>query len=92
MEIDVKYVANLARLNLTPKETELFSAQLRDILAYVEKLKEVDIKNVLPTSHVLPIKNVFRDDSVNASLPVSEVLRNAPQKKKDFFKVPKVIE
>jgi aspartyl-tRNA(Asn)/glutamyl-tRNA(Gln) amidotransferase subunit C len=91
MEIDIKYVANLARIRLTDKEIERFSKQLKDVLKYIDKLKELDITNIQPTSHVLPLKNIFREDVVKSSLNSEEVLKNAPQRKGNFFKVPKVL-
>ena len=92
MEIDIKYVANLARMRLTDKEIERFSKQLKDVLKYIDKLKELDIANIQPTSHVLGLKNIFREDVVKSSLNSEEVLKNAPERKGNFFKVPKVIE
>jgi aspartyl-tRNA(Asn)/glutamyl-tRNA(Gln) amidotransferase subunit C len=90
--IDLKYIAHLARLNLSPKEVEDFSGQLEEILKYINKLKEVDISGVEPTSHVFPQKNISRKDELKPSLPVGEALKGAPAKDGDFFKVPKVIE
>lgn len=89
---DLKYVAHLARLHLSEKEIAHFTGQLEAILKYINKLKQVDISGVEPTSHVFPQKNIFREDSLKPSLPVKEVLKNAPSKQADFFKVPKVIE
>jgi len=89
---DVEYVAKLAKLKLSEKEREKFTKQLDQILKYVDKLNELDTKKVKPTSHVLPLKNVFREDKVGKSLKVEKVLENAPEKAKGFFKVPKVIE
>lgn len=89
---DVEYVAKLARLKLSEKEKEKFAKQLDQILKYVDKLNELDTKKVKPTSHVLSLKNVFREDKVGKSLKVEKVLENAPEKAKGFFKVPKVIE
>ncbi|MBU4310309.1 Asp-tRNA(Asn)/Glu-tRNA(Gln) amidotransferase subunit GatC [bacterium] len=89
---DVEYVAKLARLKLSEKEKEKFTRQLDQILKYVDKLNELDTEKVKPTSHVLPLKNVFREDRVGESLKVEKVLENAPEKAKGFFKVPKVIE
>ena len=91
-KIDVRYLANLARLDLTDEEVKNFSGQLGTILSYIEKLKLVDTKDTPPTTHPLPIKNVFREDIVRPSLPASKALRNAPDKQGDSFKVPKVIE
>lgn len=88
----VKYIANLARIKLKPKEEEKISKQLVEIINFIDKLKEVDISNCEPTSHILPISNVFREDKSSESLPVEEVLKNAPQRKSNFFVVPKVIE
>ncbi|HDZ77139.1 MAG TPA: Asp-tRNA(Asn)/Glu-tRNA(Gln) amidotransferase subunit GatC [Candidatus Omnitrophica bacterium] len=89
---DVKYTANLARLELKDKELDILSKHLQDILDFIDKLKSVDIKEVAPTSHVLPIKNVYREDEVSRSLKTSDALKNAPSKDERFFKVPKVIE
>ena len=88
----LKYVANLARVALTEKELEGFTGQLDRILEYVNKLKTLDVSGLEPTSHVLEMKNVYREDKVKKSLSVSEVLKNAPAKKNDLFKVGKIIE
>jgi len=90
--MDIAYVANLARLALTEKEKKQLGKQLNDILDYINKLNKVDTKNVEPTSHALPLQNVEREDIVKPSLLVDEVLKNAPSKEGNFFKVPKVIE
>ena len=89
---EVRYIAHLARLNLTEEEEEKFTRQLGEILAYVEKLRKLDTRNVPPTSHVLPVKNVFREDEKKSSLSTEEALSNAPQRKYGQFRVPKVIE
>jgi len=88
----VKYVAHLARIELKPKELEKLSQQLKDILGFIDKLKKLDIQNINPTSHILPINNIFREDAPRESLPGDKVLDNAPQKQGNFFGVPKVIE
>jgi len=88
----VKYMAHLARIELKPKELEKLSQQLKDILGFIDKLKKLDIKNINPTSHILPINNIFREDAPRKSLPGDKVLDNAPQKQGNFFGVPKVIE
>src|SRR6266853_4593 len=62
-DLDVAYIARLARLNLTDAETELFQKQLGDVLKYAEKLTEVDVSHVEPAAHALPIFNVFREDT-----------------------------
>lgn len=81
----------MARLSLTQEELELMTGNLDSILSYIEKLKEVDTDNVCATSHVFPIKNAFREDIVGQSLARQEVLRNAPEKNDEMFKVPKVL-
>jgi len=88
----VKYVAHLARIDLKPKELEKLSQQLQEILGFIDKLKKVDIKDIVPTSHILPINNVLRDDKPAESLSSDKALENAPDKEGNFFIVPKVIE
>ncbi len=88
----VEHVAELARLEFSGDEKELFARQLDAILTYVEKLNELDTTGVEPTSHVLPIKNVFKPDSVKPSLTPDEALLNAPERSGDFYRVPKIIE
>ena len=89
----VERVALLSRLRLNEDELELYSRQLASIVSYISKLNELDTKDTPPTSHALStLKNVFRSDRGRASLPVEEVLSNAPAKEGDFFKIPKVIE
>ncbi len=90
MKIDS--LAALARLNLTENEKELFSSQVGNIIDYIGKLNELDTSQVEPTAHVLPIKNVFREDSLRDSLPQAKALKNAPQKDDSFYRVPKIIE
>jgi len=88
----VKYVAHLARIDLKPKELEKLSQQLQEILGFIDKLKRVDIKEIAPTSHILPINNVLRDDKPGESLSSDKALDNVPQRQGNFFSVPKVIE
>lgn len=88
----VEHVAGLARLSFDQKEKELFTRQLDAILSHVDKLNELDTTGVEPTSHVLPIKNVFKDDSPRESLSPDEALSNAPERSGDFYRVPKIIE
>ena len=89
----VRYVARLSRLSLDEGEVKKFQSQLSSILDYIGQLNEVDTKGTPPTSHVLSsMRNVFREDELKISLPSDEVLSNAPGRKDDFFKVPKVIK
>lgn len=91
-EIDVKYVAHLARLALSPEEEKQLGAQLGSILGYIEKLRELDVSQVEPTAHATPLVNVTRPDEIRPSLPHEEVLRNAPRKSGGLFVVPKIVE
>jgi len=84
-------VALLARLNLSETEIEQFTGQLDAILMYMDKLNELDTKDVEPTSHVIETGNVVREDQVGDSIPVEDALANAPDKEDDFFKVPRII-
>lgn len=88
----VKHVANLARLAITEQEAEKFSKQLDAILTFAEQLEELDTQNVKPTSHVLDIKNVMREDVAEKGLPVEEVLKNAPDHDEDQIRVPAILE
>jgi aspartyl-tRNA(Asn)/glutamyl-tRNA(Gln) amidotransferase subunit C len=92
VEIDVKYVAHLARLSLTSDEEQKISAQLGNILGYIEKLKEVDVTGVEPTAHAFPLVNVSRPDEVRPSISNEDALRNAPAKANGLFIVPKIVE
>jgi aspartyl-tRNA(Asn)/glutamyl-tRNA(Gln) amidotransferase subunit C len=91
-ELDVKYVAHLARIHLTPEEETKFGAQLGQVLAYIEKLKELDVSQVEPTAHAVPLFNVTRPDEVRPSLSNEDALRNAPAKANGLFIVPKIVE
>lgn len=89
----VKHIAHLSRLELDEKELDVYSGQLTSILSYINKLNEIDTKDVLPTSHAIAgLKNVFRKDILKPSLGTDEVLGNAPSKEDGFFSVPQVIE
>jgi len=88
----VRKVAKLARLALTEAEIDEFTEQLGAILLYVEKMNELDTRDVEPLAHCLPISNVFRADEVHGSLGTETTLANAPQRDDSFFKVPKILE
>jgi len=92
VEIDVKYVAHLARLHLTPDEEKKFGEQLGQVLGYVEKLKGLDVSNVEPTAHAMPLVNVTRPDEIRPSIPHEDALRNAPATANGLFIVPKIVE
>ncbi len=89
---EVEHVAKLARLELSEQDKERLTDQLSNILTYVDKLNELDTTGVEPTSHVLDINNVMRDDLSEESLPQDRALANAPEKAAGHYKVPKIIE
>ena len=91
-DFDVKYVAHLARLSLSAEEEIQFGSQLTNILGYIEKLKQLDVSQIEPTAHAVPLVNVFRKDEVRPSLSNEEALRNAPAKANGLFLVPKIVE
>ena len=91
-QIDIKYVAHLARLALSAEEEKKFGSQLGDVLGYIEKLKEVDVSAVEPTAHAVPLVNVSRPDQVKPSMNQEEALRNAPAQANGLFMVPKIVE
>lgn len=91
-EIDVGYVAKLARLNLSEAETQLFQKQLGDVLKYAEKLREVDVSHVEAAAHAIPVFNVFREDEPRDWFMAEEALSNAPRKANNLFIVTKVVE
>lgn len=89
---DVEHVARLARLDLAPEDKERMRRELDSILAYIDKLSALDVSQVEPTSHAVPLTNVMRDDELRPSLPRDEMLANAPDRTGDFFRVPRIIE
>ena len=92
VDIDVNYVAHLARLSLSAEEAEKFGAQLGSVLGYIEKLKEIDVSGIEPTAHAFPLINVTRPDQVRPSMNHEEALSNAPAKANGLFLVPKIVE
>lgn len=90
--IDIDYVANLARLSLTEEEKKTFSAQLGDVLHYVEKMEALDVSGVEPTAHAFPLENVYAEDAARPGLTAEEALQNAPARREQMIVVPKVVE
>ncbi|MBI2339047.1 MAG: Asp-tRNA(Asn)/Glu-tRNA(Gln) amidotransferase subunit GatC [Deltaproteobacteria bacterium] len=88
---DVKKIAKLAKLSLDEKETERFTREMADILKYVEKLNELDLKNVEATSHAVSVTNVFREDEARQSPVHDKALEQAPSAEQNMFRVPRVI-
>ena len=91
-DINIEYVANLARLALSPAEKQKYSQQLGDILHYVEKLKQVDVTGVEPMAHASPVFNVWQADVARPGLTVEQALSNAPARRTQMIVVPKVVE
>jgi aspartyl-tRNA(Asn)/glutamyl-tRNA(Gln) amidotransferase subunit C len=89
---DVRWVAHLARLQLTDAELATMTRQLSAIVEYVDQLKQVNTDGVEPLAHALEVRNVFRADEPAASLPPDEALANAPQRRGDFYAVPAVLD
>ncbi|MDW7650134.1 MAG: Asp-tRNA(Asn)/Glu-tRNA(Gln) amidotransferase subunit GatC [Bacillota bacterium] len=89
---EVAHVARLARLEMAEAEMDEFTGTLNAILEYAGKLNRIDTKDILPTAHVLPLKNVFREDKTRPCLPREEALANAPEEEDGMFRVPRVIE
>jgi aspartyl-tRNA(Asn)/glutamyl-tRNA(Gln) amidotransferase subunit C len=90
--MDVSYIAHLARIHITEEETRLFQGQLDQVLTYVEQLGELDVSNVEATAHAMPLVNVLRDDTPQASLDSETVLANAPAARDGQILVPKIME
>ena len=94
---EVRWVAHLARLDLSADELEVMTRQLRAIVDYVDQLSRIDTEGVEPLAHALAVHNVFRDDEPEPSLPVGEALANAPDRRTDargeqFYGVPAVLD
>lgn len=91
-DFNLKHIARLARLHFKDEELKVFESQVQNILLFVEKLKEVNVDGVEPTSHPLHLSNVFREDEVKPSLSIEEFLKYSPKSKGRFFEVPKIVE
>jgi aspartyl-tRNA(Asn)/glutamyl-tRNA(Gln) amidotransferase subunit C len=91
-DLDVAYVARLARINLTEAEAKIFQKQLDDVLKYVEKLCQVDVTGVEAAAHALPVFNIFRADAPRDWFTAKQALSNAPRQANGLFVVPKVVE
>jgi len=91
-DLDVAYVARLARINLTEDEVKVFQKQLGDVLKYVEKLRQMDVGGVEVAAHALPVFNVFREDAARDWFTAEQALSNAPRQANGLFVVPKVVE
>lgn len=89
---EVDHVARLARLELSAADKERMRRELDGILSYIDKLRALDTRDVEPTSHAVPVTNVMRDDVEQPSLPQEDMLANAPDRHRDMFRVPRIIE
>ena len=90
--MDVGYVARLARIDLTAEETELFQSQLGQVLEYVDQLNELEVGDVEPMAHAIPVFNVLREDVQGESLSREAILANAPAVRDHQFVVPKILD
>lgn len=88
---EVDHVALLSRLDLSLEEKKLYGDQLSKILEYAKMLDELDTGDVPPTAHVMPLKNVYREDRVGEHLPLEKAMQNAPERDGNFFKVPRIV-
>ena len=91
-DLDVAYVARLARINLTQDEAKIFQKQLDDVLKYFEKLRQLDVTRIDAAAHALPVFNVFREDAPRDWFTAEQALSNAPRQANGLFVVPKVVE
>ncbi len=91
-EKDVRYVANLARLQLSEEEVKNLAGDMNKILGYMELLNEIDTSGVEPLEHVIELESRLRKDEAETPLSHEDALKNAPDADSDYFRVPKVIE
>lgn len=89
---DIKYVAELARIQLTPEEGEQFQKQLNTILESVKKLQDLNLEKIEPTAHAFPVYNIWRSDEEKDSLSVESALKNAPNHSNDLILMPKIVD
>jgi len=89
--IDVRYVAQLARLELSDEEIARFQPQLEAIIEHVETLTQLDVEGIEPTAHAAPVFDRMRDDTPGVSLPIEAVMQNAPDSSQNQIRVPKVV-
>ena len=92
MKISIEHLSQLARLSVSDNEKTLFADQIDSILSYMDKLNELDTSTIEPTSHVISLSNVVREDLLKDSLERENALRNAPDRTDKFYRVPKIIE
>ncbi len=90
--INVRYVADLARLRLTDEEAKLYQGQLDQVLDYIQTLKELDVDNIEPTAHPRPVFNVFREDTPGESQAPNETFGNAPRAADGLILLPRMVE
>ena len=89
-KIDIQKISKLARLKLTETESDKLNAYLKQVIEYIDQLNQLDTSSVQPTSHVLPVKNIFRNDEMSKSKSV-DCLTGAPSSSKGHYEVPKII-
>ncbi len=91
-EKEVEYVAKLARLYVSDEEKEKLTKDMSAIIEFADTLSKINTDGVAPAAHAIPVRNVFREDTVKASYKRDDILKNAPEKEAGCFSVPKVVE
>ena len=89
--MDIAAVARLARIELDPEESKRYAAELQGVLTLMETLRDLDLSEVPPTRHVVPVETPLREDEAGSSLSREDALRNAPAEDGEAFIVPKVV-
>lgn len=89
---DVIYVAKLARLKVESEELDRYASQLSSIFSHIDKISELDLTGVEPTSHVIGLANIFREDKPRPSVDRDEALANGPDVERGAFRVPPILE
>lgn len=90
--IDIKHVANLARIEITGEAREVYQRQLDDVVSYIDKISGLDVSKVDPTLYGRKVETAYREDVSRPGLPLEAIMDNAPDQAGDTFKVPKIIE
>jgi aspartyl-tRNA(Asn)/glutamyl-tRNA(Gln) amidotransferase subunit C len=88
----IEHIANLSKLELSEQELSKLTTDMENIILYVDKLNELDTTDIEPTAHIIPLRNVFREDIVKESFNREDILMNAPSNESGCFKVPKIVE
>jgi aspartyl-tRNA(Asn)/glutamyl-tRNA(Gln) amidotransferase subunit C len=88
---ELRHIARLARIELTEKEEEIYAKQMMEILAYFRRIDEAEVEELPPTHHVLEMANPYREDVEKPSLPAEKALQNAPARKENYIRSPRIM-